>query len=202
MSQENQKISKIKSSCNAVAIVTRIFLIIVIVGLVITLIAGVVIIANGEKLDPIMEESLSDTGSFDVTQQVGPLNLHLVNISSDDLTDGLKLESSIPGMQEYLDEAPYSFSIGLILLVAAFSLIVSAFILFMLSSAFTIIQKADSPFTDTVIKRLMAALISIDVVMAFSLGVGFGVIGALITWAVYTIMDYGRLLQTQSDETL
>ena len=74
--------------------------------------------------------------------------------------------------------------------------------MFQLYSVFDIIGKEDSPFTQRVLKKLLFALIVIDIVIAFTAGLGTAAVAGLVTWALYTIMDYGRLLQTQSDETL
>ena len=40
------------------------------------------------------------------------------------------------------------------------------------------------------------------VVLLLTSGIAFGALGALTTWVVCTVMDYGKTLQTQSDETL
>jgi hypothetical protein len=45
-------------------------------------------------------------------------------------------------------------------------------------------------------------MIVLSAVMLFTVSAGFAALGAITTWVVYTIMDYGKTLQVQSDETL
>ena len=72
----------------------------------------------------------------------------------------------------------------------------------MKNRVFKIIEEEETPFSDKVLKNLLVSLLIIDVIVAMSAGIGFGALAGLITWALYTIMDYGRTLQIQSDETL
>ena len=45
-------------------------------------------------------------------------------------------------------------------------------------------------------------MIVTSIVLFFTPGMVFGVMGLVLTWIVITIMDYGKTLQIQSDETL
>ena len=74
--------------------------------------------------------------------------------------------------------------------------------MFLFRSVFTIILEEGNPFSDKVIKRILISMIIISVVLIFTSGVGFGVLGGFLTWVIYTILDYGRSLKTLSDETL
>ena len=79
---------------------------------------------------------------------------------------------------------------------------VAAVLVKLVGSVFGLIMKEDSPFTDKVIKRIVIVLLAVSAVMLLTTGMAFGVLGAIITWVVYTILDYGKTLQIQSDETL
>ena len=79
---------------------------------------------------------------------------------------------------------------------------IAAVLLKLISNVFGLIIKEDSPFTDKVIKKIVIVLGAVTVVMFLTSGMAFGVLGAIITWVVYTILDYGKTLQIQSDETL
>ncbi len=204
MNQENIKLSRIKKSCKVAGIVTRIAFIMCIIGCVLAIISGIVILANRVDMNATMTEAIESGKEVAVGQRVGGVNFYLAKIdpNSINLFKYIKPESSIPAWQNYLDETPYAFSAGLTLIGMGFGIGILAFALFQIYSLFDIIKKEDSPFSDKVLKKLLIALIIIDVIVALTVGFGQGAVGGLITWAVYTIMDYGRLLQTQSDETL
>ena len=70
------------------------------------------------------------------------------------------------------------------------------------SSVFALIEKESSPFTDRARKRVTFVLIATAVLLCFTAGAAFGGLCALIAWAVNAILDYGKTLQTESDETL
>ena len=42
----------------------------------------------------------------------------------------------------------------------------------------------------------------ITVILVVFVGVGPGVIGGLLCWCIYSILEYGKLLQTEVDEIL
>ena len=67
---------------------------------------------------------------------------------------------------------------------------------------FKIIREEDNPFTEKAIRRIVKVMIAVSIVMFFTPGSIFGILGLVITWVVRTILDYGRMLQIQADETL
>ncbi len=84
----------------------------------------------------------------------------------------------------------------------AFLTAVFAVLMKLIESVFSLVRKEDSPFTEKVMKRLLVVMIAISVILFFVASIGFAALGLIITWVVYTIMDYGRVLQIKSDETL
>ena len=174
------KLDKVKKSCSTVKKVAKIMMIIAIIGAVCGLISGIVALAAGPQyadrladLEAAGKISLSTGATGKITAQIFP-------------NDVVPLTTVL---------AIYSFESAVV--VAAF-----AFIMHMISSAFGIIEKADSPFTDTAIKKLITALVIVCVIIGVFGGIAYGILLGVITWAIYTILDYGRVLQIQSDETL
>ncbi len=204
MDQTNIKLERIKRSCNAAGIVTRIAFMVCIVGCILSLITGIVMISTRKNLEPTITQALEEHDEVAIGQKVGNVNVYLARIdpSTVKLLKYFKPQSSIPAWQNIMDETPYAFSLGLTLIGMSFGIAIMAFALFQIYSVFDIIKKEDTPFSKKVLKKLLIALIIIDVIIALTAGFGQGVIGGLITWAVYSIMDYGRILQKQSDETL
>ena len=50
--------------------------------------------------------------------------------------------------------------------------------------------------------RLKTSFIILTVVVVIFVGLGAGVIAGLLLWCIYSILDYGKVLQTEVDETL
>jgi len=185
-------------------IVTRIVFILCVVASMILIVTSIVMIADRTNMNAQIKAGIEGANDVDVIKKVGPVNVHLLRFSKDsfDITKYQKIESSIPALEKALSDTPYSLTLGFTLLTAGLNVVLLAIAMFQLYSVFDIIGKEDSPFTQRVLKKLLFALIVIDIVIAFTAGLGTAAIAGLVTWALYTIMDYGRLLQTQSDETL
>ena len=185
MTEENVKLEKVNKSSKFVMIVTRIVCIIMICATVLTFIAAVYMFVSHDKFDG----SIPDVVRARIDSNV---------ILSEPVT------SDVPALQAYFDENADSYGIKISILVAGASLIsaIVAVALSLISGAFAVIVKEGNPFTDKAIKKMLIALIFISAALFFTNGMGTGVIAGLITWAVYTIMDYGRILKVQSDETL
>ncbi len=204
MSNENIKLAKIKKSCHVASMITKIMFVLCIVGTVIAIGTGIYFIADRKNLNDAYEQA-AEVGSMDITKEFGKINVHLVRINYNDVIspEALKnVDSSIPAVKEVLNETPYSLSIGLYLMIIGGSIFLLTVAMFLLNRVFKIIEKEETPFSDKVLKNLLVSLLIIDVIIAMSAGIGFGALAGLITWALYTIMDYGRTLQIQSDETL
>ena len=204
MNQENIKLNRIKKSSHVAGIVTRIVFILCVVASMILIVTSIVMIADRTNMNAQIKAGIEGANDVDVTKKVGPINVHLLRFSKDsfDITKYQKIESSIPALEKALSDTPYSLTLGFTLLTAGLNVVLLAIAMFQLYSVFDIIGKEDSPFTQRVLKKLLFALIVIDIVIAFTAGLGTAAVAGLVTWALYTIMDYGRLLQTQSDETL
>ncbi len=204
MNQENIKLNRIKKSSHVAGIVTRIVFILCVVASIILIVTSIVMIADRTNMNAQIKAGIEGANDVDVTKKVGPVNVHLLRFSKDsfDITKYQKIESSIPALEKALSDTPYSLTLGFTLLTAGLNVVLLAIAMFQLYSVFDIIGKEDSPFTQRVLKKLLFALIVIDIVIAFTAGLGTAAVAGLVTWALYTIMDYGRLLQTQSDETL
>ena len=107
-------------------------------------------------------------------------------------------------MRKFFDENKdsYSLVIGIYLLGASLICLILTFAVWLISTVFDIILKEGNPFADNVPKRILTSMIILTVIIAMTSGIGFAVLLGITTWAVYTIMDYGKLLRIQSDETL
>jgi hypothetical protein len=194
--EENVKIEKIKKSCNVGKIVSNILCIICIVGCVCALIGGIWIFAQGREFDDMIAQGI-ESGIITTGDDIG--SVRMVHIG---VIDASTIHSDIPAMQEAINDHPYAISYGMTLMGITAFMAVAAVLIKLISSVFGLIIKEDTPFNDKVIKRVTIVLGAICAVMFLTSGMAFGVLGCVVTWVVYTILDYGKTLQIQSDETL
>ena len=196
MNEENVKLAKIKKSCKTGKVVSVILCIIAIVGCVTSLIGGISILAMGKEFDTTITQAIED-GKITTGDSIGSVKGININIG-----DPSTLHSDIPAVQEAIDDHPYSIMYGSYVLTMSLITAVAAVMMKLISSVFGLIEKEDTPFSDKVIKRVTIVMIVVSGVLLMTSGAALGILGALITWVVYTIMDYGKTLQIQSDETL
>ena len=194
--EENVKIARIKKSCNVGQKVSGILFVICVIASICALVAGIYIFSIGREFDgyvgQAIEQGIMTEGNSMGTSSVIHIEVFDVN----------NLHSDIPAWQAAIDDHPYAISSGATFLFLALATAVAAVMTKLLSGVFAMIIKEDSPFTDKVIKRITIVMIAVSVIMFFTTGMAYGVLGGIITWVVYSILDYGKTLQIQSDETL
>ena len=203
VNEENVKLENVIKSCKAAKVCSKIFFICFMVATVLTFISGIVLIANRKNMDEKIKESVTNSNvSKDIS--IGSFKFGTIDDGDIKVAESLKLESSIPALNEFFDENADSSSlvIGMYCLLVAVICFVMTFAIWTISTVFETILKEGNPFADKVLKRILTSMIILTVILALTSGMGFAILLGLVTWAVYTIMDYGRLLKIQSDETL
>jgi hypothetical protein len=197
MNEENIKIAKIKKSCHAGKIAATVLSIIAIVGCVMSIVGAGFVFSMGREFDDQVntgiEQGILTTDDMDVAAS------RLVNIN---VGKADSIHSDIPALQNYIDEAPYAFKYGTVMAMAAVVCAVAAVLMKLTGSVFGLIETEETPFTDKVIKRVTLVLGIMSFLLLATSGAALGIIGGLVTWVVYNVLDYGKTLQIQADETL
>ena len=199
MNEENVKLAQIHKSCKAAKIVSKIFMIAAIVGAVISIIATILVFANFDTADEIFK-------SDQLNYKVGIGNVYFADFSQSEMDSVLNdnLTSDVPAIQEYFDEHQNSgaLQMGFFMIIISVYCVSLAVVMGFIGSIFNTILKEGNPFSDKVLKKVLVAMIIVTVIVGMSSGLGMCLVFALITWVVYTILDYGHTLQKLSDETL
>lgn len=194
--EENVKIAKIKKSCSVGKKICAILSIIAIIGCVCAAVASFAIFGMGKEFDNKVQQGI-EAGIINSEDEFGSAKMININVGT-----VKKWHSDVPALQKILDEQPYCITYGTYCLIMSIFCVVCTVILKLAGSVFELIIKEDTPFNDKVIKRVVIVMIVLSAVMLFTVSAGFAALGAITTWVVYTIMDYGKTLQVQSDETL
>ncbi|MBE5923296.1 MAG: hypothetical protein E7271_02370 [Lachnospiraceae bacterium] len=197
------KLENVMKSCKAARICSKIIFVFMMVATVTTLVSGIVMITGSDKYDEQLKKG-AEKANIKKELSVGPFAVGSIEDGDIKLAEGMEIESSVPAVQKYFDENSnsISFVIGFYLLTISMICFVLTFNVWLVSTIFDIILKEGNPFADKVPKRILTSMIILTVVVAFIAGIGFAALLGLVTWAVYTITDYGRVLRIQSDETL
>ncbi len=193
---ENVKLESIRKSCTVGERVANIFCILAIIGCVLTLISGVVILNMGKEFDDKIAV-LENSGNVSIHNTIGGYKVMGIN-----LIDPANIESDLPSVEAALKDHPYCIEVSVSLFMLVLFTAILAILMKLAGSVFSLIRKEDNPFTGNVIKRVVFVMITLSVILVLTSGLGKGVLCGILTWVVYTIMDYGRMLQIQSDETL
>ena len=178
--EENVKITKIKKSCSVGKKVSAILSIVAIVGCVCAIVASVVIFGMGKEFDAKVQQGI-EAGVISTENEFGSVKIIDFNVG-----EIKKIHTDVPALQKILDEQPYSITYG-----------IYCFLVSWLCAVCIVILKLNK-----VIKKVAIVLGASTVVLFLTSGLAFGALGALTTWVVCTVMDYGKTLQIQSDETL
>ncbi len=194
--EENIKLEKIKKSCGVGRKVTTVFSIIAIVGCVMALIAGITILKMGKEFDAKYEQ-MSNAGYVSVGDTIG--GVRLLHFSMEDPSN---LESDVPAIREAIKDHPYAISASITAFTAAAVTGIIAVMFTLIGSIFNLIRTEENPFTDKVIKRVLVVMIVLSAIIFFTSGMASGILCGILTWVIVTILDYGKTLQTQADETL
>ena len=197
MNEENVKIAKIKKSCHAGKIVSNVLSIFFVIGFIASLVGGIMVLAEGKEFDERIQQS-EEMGYIDNADRIGSARLFDINI-------GIvpeNIESDIPAVQEALKDHPRSVMWGSYMLIMGLAFAVVAILSKLVSSIFSLIEKENTPFNDKVKKRVTIAMIITTVILFMTTGTPFGVLFILLTWVVRSVLEYGKTLQIESDETL
>ena len=196
MNEENVKIARIKKSCHVGKIVSNIFCIIAIVGIAMSIFSAVTIFSMGRKFDDFITKA-EEEGYVDNSNQIGSVSSFVISLGCVD-----NFDSDIPAVKAALEDHPYCVVYGTFCVISGVCCVILAVMLKLISSVFALIEKEATPFNDKVKKRVTGVLIVTSVLLFLTEGAGFALLGALVTWAVNSILDYGKTLQVQADETL
>ena len=203
MNDENKKLEAVRKSCVAAKAASVIVMILFIAATTMSLAGGLVLMLKSEATDKKIEKQFA---GINEDKEISIGKYHIATIGRDGIVVDKKMEvtSSIPTLNAYFAQKSKSLSFVLgahVLLIAVFMAILTVSATFIMN-VFDIIIKEGNPFTEKVKRKLTIAMTVLSAMVFFTAGIGFGALCGIVTWAVYTIMDYGCVLKTQSDETL
>ncbi len=185
MNEQKNKLEIIKKRCATSSKVVGVIRIITIVGIVLSVVGAIVCFTKRDMVDSFFSEAVK-SGNITVD------NLQIGN-------GGLKL---IINYQDAIAAGNYAVPMTFNCIVSAIICLVVTLILSILTKTCSDWAKEETPVAETILKRLRTMFIIIAFLLAIYAGIGPCVVGALLLWCIYSIMEYGAALQTEVDEML
>ena len=185
MVEQNKKLEIIKKRCKTSAKVIKILQIIAIIGIVGALIGVICCFTMKDTINNGIAESVAQ----------GKTKIEDVKISNGLLDIMINYEG-------FYKEGNYATPATINCAIAAIITSVVYYLLSLFKKIFENLISEDNPFSDKILNNLKICFIVITAILTLSVGIGPGVIAGLLGWCMYSIFEYGRVLQTEVDETL
>ncbi len=194
MNELNEKLANVKKSARTGRKVSTALLIICIVAFVLTVVAGSVILGMGKRFDDALDKAEEKGESVSAV-----MDAEFLSVSVEDFS---KIDTDVPFLQKALDEHPMSTAFGIYILCVSVEVLLLCIVFTVVRDTFALIENEDNPFTTKVIKKVTVVMIVGTICIGLMVGGAAVIYGAILTWLVRTILEYGKVLQTQADETL
>ncbi|MCR5686353.1 MAG: hypothetical protein K6G81_13230 [Lachnospiraceae bacterium] len=179
---ENSKIANIKKVSGITAKVLNVIKVVLIVGLVMCIVGGISVMCIRSK----------DGNSIEIFGKT-------VTVHSGVELGNMQIEGF--GFLEAFDIEDPFVKAGLNCFCAAVLCALALVAVIIIRSAFTEIEKSDTPFKAEIMQKIKIAGILVTIITLAD-SVGTAAIVGLTFWCVYCIFDYGMELQKSADETL
>ena len=190
MNEQNLKLETIKKRCVTSKKVISILQVIAIIGIVASLIGAICCITMKDTINNGIAESVAQ----------GKTKIEDVKIKNVKISSGL-LDIMID-YEEFYKTGNYATPVTIKCVIATVITSIVCYLLGLFKKIFDNLINEDNPFSDKILNNLKNCFIVITVILVVFVGIGPGVIGGLLCWCIYSILEYGKLLQTEVDEIL
>ena len=185
MNEQNAKLESIKSRCKTAETIVKVLRGFVIAGAVIALICGFIIIGCADTANPELARQV-ESGNMTIDSTISFNGIFKLFIPVDD----------------FFAPDDYAHPLGITCIVAGIVCTLVAVIMSFIIRIFTILREENNPFSERCMKQLKISFIVITVTVLLTSSIGYGLIVGLILFCIYSIFEYGAVLQAEIDETL
>ena len=185
MNNYNNKLETIKKRCQTSSKIVGILRIFPAIGCISSIIGLIACILNSEAINEKVAAAVAQ----------GDLSLQ-------DFSMGMgSLFRVVVDFNEFYQSGNYVEPFIIACILAAITCVMAYVLLTLLKKIFTELSLEETPFSDSVMKRIKISFIIITLILLGNSAVA-ALIGGLAMWCIYSILDYGKALQTEVDETL
>lgn len=194
------KIANVKKSCDTARKVAKFLSVFFAVVTVLLLVGSIVLFANkGELNNYAKVENINGRNMACFYNNEGN---EVINISQVDKVADYGILGALNVMNMLIGKGMVAEALGVSTLSMAASLAIFVVVLFMIMNVFKMIENSDTPFDESIMKKIKTVFGLITIVVFFSVGLGAAVLVGVGFWSMYCILDYGYVLQKEADETL
>ena len=190
MNEQEIKLERVKKSCRIAKNVTKAFMIILIVAAVRMIFGSLACVGYKEDIN----ETIAQDQNYDFEADFSAAN--------NSLALGGGLLSVRLDTQADVESGNIAGAVVKVLAFAAGLCLVMGIVFGLLFSIFKTLENGESPFSAQILKKLKTMFIVMTVIMGLFISLGAAIIGGLVFWCIYCILDYGCVLQRDVDETL
>lgn len=187
MNKQEMKLEKVRKSCSTAQKVITVLRNIMLASIVVCLVGAVLCQCFAKTINAEMPVAIAG----------GRVSLEETNI---DIFDGM-INFDVE-MQELINEGHYALVFTAYCIAGAVALAAAVVIFNQFIKIFKAILASETPFSEEVLGKLKSAFIVTVVLVALITGLGEAVFMGLTFWCIYTLIDYGAVLQMEVDETL
>lgn len=178
MYNESERLNNVKKSCKTASTVINVFRILFAIIMAVTAISSAVCFFLRDTIDTAIA-------------------------ASPDAAKNIHISYTIMGNPIDFDVAGhYGIQFALVCLFATIVLLFLFIALTYVRNCFKVIVESENPFTENIVNTLKKAFILVTIFTLISSGVVNAAFLGLFLWCIFTIFQYGQLLQQQADETL
>ena len=201
MREQEQKLANVRKSCDVARKVTKVFSILLIVATVLCLVAGITVFAVRDEINEHITVETYDDGLLRFRFAGEGFDETTGYITMDDISS-----NGLIGVNFDLEKIASEGKVAQLLMGECFGgfiiCLITTAIYIMIQKAFILIKDSETPFHPSVLKRLKLVFVIITIAALLFSGVGTAVMGGIVFWCIYCILDYGFVLQQEVDETL
>ncbi len=185
MNEQIAKLESIKKRCMTAEKIVKVLRGFIIAMAVISLVGGILLMCFADDANPGLAGQV-DSGRLTLETTIRFNGIFKVFIP----------------LNAYYLKSDYAHPLAITGIIAGSVCVMIAVILTFIIRIFAILREESNPFSEKCMKQLKISFIAITVTVFLTSSIGPGFITALILFCVYSIFEYGAVLQTQIDETL
>lgn len=188
MSEQNEKLAKVRNSIKSVAKVIQVLSIIARVCIIISIVAVVALAAYKDRLNPLLLEAHQNQELTIETE--GEFHFGILSVDAD--------------FEQMIAEGEYVLPMIFVLSAVAGVLLINLLIMVQMRKCFKVIEESESPFSRNILQyfRRIFLLAAVMVFLCTDGEVISTITIIAIFVCIYKMIDYGITLQEEINETL
>ena len=185
MNEQSKKLEAIRTRCKTSSKVVAVLQILTIAGAILAFAGAVICFTQRDLIDERLSQAV-EAGQVTV----------------DSLRIGGSFIHFFIDYEEAFAAGSYAVPLAINCVVAVIICVIVTCALGVFKEIFQSLSKEETPFSDKILGMLKYAFIMLSAALLVFIGIGPAVIGALLMWCIYSILEYGKALQVEVDETL